>query len=104
VFVLEPRINPEKFAMSWKISLKPALAFVAIVWLSGNPARVLAQVQARPEAPPFDAARALDATSAAGRRRHSRWPFVRPEDGNEPDEPGDCDSGDRITDAGPPTA
>src|SRR3979490_849053 len=43
--------------MSWKALLKTALAFVAIPWLSGNPARVLAQVQARPEAPPFDAAR-----------------------------------------------
>src|SRR6266403_1764257 len=43
--------------MSWKSLLKTALAFVAIVWLLGNPARLLAQVQARPEAPPFDAAR-----------------------------------------------
>jgi imidazolonepropionase-like amidohydrolase len=43
--------------MSWKTLLKTTLAFIAIVWLSGNPARVLAQVQGRPEAPPFDAAR-----------------------------------------------
>src|SRR3979411_107102 len=43
--------------MSWKTLLKTALAFVAIVWLLGNPARVFAQVQGRPEAPPFDAAR-----------------------------------------------
>ena len=32
-------------------------AFAAIVWLAASPARVLAQVQGRPEAPPFDAAR-----------------------------------------------
>jgi imidazolonepropionase-like amidohydrolase len=43
--------------MSCKSLLNAALAFAAIAWLSGNPARVLAQVQARPEAPPFDAAR-----------------------------------------------
>ena len=43
--------------MPWKTLLKTALAFVAIVWLSVNPARVLAQVQGRPEAPPFDATR-----------------------------------------------
>src|SRR5258705_9285339 len=43
--------------MSGKALLKTALAFVAIVWLSGNPARLPAQVQARPEALPFDAAR-----------------------------------------------
>src|SRR6202011_5398467 len=43
--------------MSSKTFLKAFLAFVAMLWLSGNPARVLAQIQARPEAPPFDAAR-----------------------------------------------
>src|ERR1700737_1352267 len=43
--------------MPCKSLLKSALAFVAIVWLSGNPARLLAQASARPEAPPFDAGR-----------------------------------------------
>src|SRR3984893_7682155 len=43
--------------MSSKTVLKTFLAFVAMLWLSGNPAGVLAQVQARPEAPPFDASR-----------------------------------------------
>src|ERR1700736_2729135 len=43
--------------MSSKTFLKTFLAFVAMLWLSGNPAGVLAQVQARPEAGPFDAAR-----------------------------------------------
>src|SRR6202165_168688 len=43
--------------MSSKTVLKTFLAFVAMLWLSGNPAGVLAQVQARPEAGPFDAAR-----------------------------------------------
>ena len=43
--------------MSSKTFLKTFLAFVAMVWLSGNPAGVLAQVQARPEAGPFDASR-----------------------------------------------
>ena len=43
--------------MSSKTVLKTFLAFVAMFWLSGNPAGMLAQVQARPEAGPFDAAR-----------------------------------------------
>src|ERR1700726_3299327 len=45
--------------MPRKSLLKFVAAFVAIVWLSANPARVFAQVQVqgRPEAPPFDAAR-----------------------------------------------
>ena len=43
--------------MTCKSLLKTALAFVVAAWLSGNPARVLAQVQGRPEAGPFDAAR-----------------------------------------------
>src|ERR1700681_2392574 len=43
--------------MSSKTFLKNFLAFVAMVWLSGNPAGGLAQVQARPEAGAFDASR-----------------------------------------------
>ena len=43
--------------MSCKSLLRTAVAFVAFTLLAGNPARVLAQVQGRPEAPPFDAAR-----------------------------------------------
>src|SRR5882762_1896085 len=50
-------ITPEDIAMPWKTLQKTALAFVLILWLSENPARVLAQVQGRPEAPPFDATR-----------------------------------------------
>src|SRR5260370_41777521 len=44
---------------SRKLLLSAALSFLAIAWLSVNPAHVLAQVQiqGRPEAPPFDAAR-----------------------------------------------
>jgi imidazolonepropionase-like amidohydrolase len=43
--------------MSRKCLLNFAATFVAIVWFSANPGRVFAQVQGRPEAPPFDAAR-----------------------------------------------
>jgi len=43
--------------MSRKSFLKYLATFVAIVWLSGNSPQVLAQIQGRPEAPPFDAAR-----------------------------------------------
>jgi len=44
---------------SRKFLLSAALSFLAIAWLSVNPAHVFAQVQiqGRPEAPPFDAAR-----------------------------------------------
>src|SRR5258708_29127426 len=55
--MLELRIIPEDFAMTCNSLLKTALAFVVAAWLSGNPARVLAQVQGRPEAGPFDPAR-----------------------------------------------
>jgi imidazolonepropionase-like amidohydrolase len=43
--------------MTWRSLLETFLAIVAIVWLSGNSARLSAQVQARPEAPPFDASK-----------------------------------------------
>src|ERR1700738_1825825 len=43
--------------MPGKSLLECVGAFAAIVWLAASPARVLAQVQGRPEAPPFDAAR-----------------------------------------------
>src|SRR5260221_9934424 len=44
---------------SRKFLLSAALSFLTIAWLSVNPAHVFAQVQiqGRPEAPPFDAAR-----------------------------------------------
>jgi imidazolonepropionase-like amidohydrolase len=101
VFGLEPRINPEEFAMSWKSFLKTALAFVAIAWLSWNPARVLAQVQARPEAPPFDAARLTmqppppeGVAIRAGR-------LFDPKTGTNLTNQVIVIQGDRITDAGP---
>src|SRR5712672_1169261 len=40
-----------------KFLLNAALGFAAIIWLSANTPRARAQVQGRPEAPPFDAAR-----------------------------------------------
>jgi imidazolonepropionase-like amidohydrolase len=43
--------------MSRKFLLTVAVGFLAIACLSANPARVFAQVQGRPEAAPFDAAR-----------------------------------------------
>jgi imidazolonepropionase-like amidohydrolase len=55
--VVDLRITSEDFAMPCKSLLKTVLALVAIFWVSENPARVFAQVQGRPEAPPFDAAR-----------------------------------------------
>src|SRR5882757_7464557 len=42
---------------SRKFLLTAALGFAAIIWLSADPARIVAQVQGRPEAPPFDAGR-----------------------------------------------
>jgi imidazolonepropionase-like amidohydrolase len=53
--MLEPRITPEVFAMSWKSWLKTALGFAVLIWFSGNFMVVAAQT--RPEAPPFDASR-----------------------------------------------
>jgi imidazolonepropionase-like amidohydrolase len=47
----------EDFAMSRKCLLNATLGFLAIAWLAANPARIFAQIQGRPEAPPFDAAR-----------------------------------------------
>jgi imidazolonepropionase-like amidohydrolase len=43
--------------MSRNTLLKYVAIFVVIAWLAASPALVLAQVQGRPEAPPFDAAR-----------------------------------------------
>src|SRR6266478_6167482 len=87
--------------MSWKSLLKTALAFVAITWLSWNPARVLGQVQARPEAPPFDAARLTmqppppeGVAIRAGR-------LFDPKTGTNLTNQVIVIQGDRITDAGP---
>src|SRR6266853_1449772 len=87
--------------MPCKSLLKTALAFVVIVWLSRDPARVFAQVQGRPEAPPFDAARlTMQPPPPEGVAIRSGRLFD-PKTGTNLANQIIVIQGDRITDAGP---
>ena len=85
--------------MRWKSVRRTAFAFAAIVWLSGN--CVAAFAQARPEAPPFDAARLTMQPPPAEGVAIRAGRLFDPRTGTNLANQVIVIQGDRITDVGP---